>query len=164
MLLTMLNELDRAGQLQAGSRLKDLPLVMAWYLEWSKDLEDMGFDHGELAFRARVVAYAKKAGIDLAASSGLSGAGALVAALEAEEAEEEGGAIPPLAGPARADRWGWKPSFAALERRAAPVFGARQYDITQWPRAERARHAFNKRDPLAGIPEKEIKAGNIGFA
>ncbi|KAK7923468.1 hypothetical protein PG985_007539 [Apiospora marii] len=161
MLLTMLNELDRAGELKADSRLKDLPLVMAWYLEWSKDLDDMGFDHGELDWRAQVVGYAKKGGIDLAATSGLFGAGELVAALEAEEGDD---GIPPLEGQAKADRWGWKESFAVMKRKAEPVFGARNYDITQWTRAKRAKHAFDKKDPLAGIPEKEIKAGNIGFA
>ncbi|KAK8140164.1 hypothetical protein PG984_000230 [Apiospora sp. TS-2023a] len=161
MLLTMLNELDRAGELKAESRLKDLPLVMAWYLEWSKDLDGMGFDDDQLDWCPQVVAYAKKGGIDLA-TSGLFGAGDRVAALEAEEG---GGGIPALEGQAKVDRWGWKNSFAAMKRKRVPAsFGARDFDITQWTRAERAKHAFNKRDPLAGIPEKEIKAGNIGFA
>ncbi|KAK8083830.1 hypothetical protein PG996_002611 [Apiospora saccharicola] len=159
MLLTMLNELDRAGELKADSRLKDLPLVMAWYLEWSKDLDGMGFDDDQLDWCPHVVAYAKKGGIDLA-TSGLFGAGDRVAALE----QEEGGEIPALEGQTKADRWGWKTSFAAMKMKGGTAFGARNYDITQWTRAKRAKHAFNKRDPLAGIPEKEIKAGNIGLA
>lgn len=162
MLLTMLNELDRAGLLKPDSRLKDLPLVMAWYLEWSKDLDGMGFDNGELDWRAQVVAYAKKGQIDLA-TSGLFGAAERVAALEEEEGEGDEG-IPPLEGQAKSDRWGWKKSFAAMKKKGDPVFGARNYDITQWTRAKRAKHAFDKKDPLAGIPEKEIKAGNIGLA
>ncbi|KAK6863795.1 hypothetical protein PG995_000323 [Apiospora arundinis] len=129
MLLSALNELDRAGDLKPDSRIKDLALVMVWYLEWSKDLPDYGFDGDELDWRPQILAYARKAGIDLATpSSGLFGAAQLVSTLD-EEADDDDG-----------------------------------YDITQWSRKERAKHAFNKKDPLADIPEKEIKAGNIGLA
>ncbi|KAK7968947.1 hypothetical protein PG988_008020 [Apiospora saccharicola] len=96
-------------------RLKDLPLVMAWYLEWSKDLDGMGFDDDQLDWCPHVVAYAKKGGIDLA-TSGLFGAGDRVAALE----QEEGGEIPALEGQTKADRWGWKTSFAAMKMKGAP--------------------------------------------
>ncbi|KAK8095700.1 hypothetical protein PG999_013722 [Apiospora kogelbergensis] len=160
MLLSMLNELDRAGELKADSRMKDLALIMAWYLEWSKGLTDMLIQGDELDWRAQTVAYAKKAGIDLA-SSGLFGAGDLVSALEKEK--EDDGGIPPLAAQAKADLWGWKKTFTALKK-GYPKFGGRQFDITQFSKAERKRHSFDGQDPFAGIPEKEIKAGNIAFA
>lgn len=160
MLLNMLNELDRAGELKADSRMKDLALIMAWYLEWSKGLTDMLIQGDELDWRAQTVAYAKKAGIDLA-SSGLFGAGDLVSALEKEK--EDDGGIPPLAAQAKADLWGWKKTFTALKK-GYPKFGGRQFDITQFSKAERKRHSFDGQDPFAGIPEKEIKAGNIAFA
>ncbi|KAK8050732.1 hypothetical protein PG994_012462 [Apiospora phragmitis] len=156
MFLTALNELDRAGLLKADSPIKDLPLVMAIYLKWSADLDEM---EDELSWRPNVIAYAKKAGIDLA-TSGLFGAGELVSALEEEE---ESGEIAPLSGQAKADRWGWKKTLASLKKRSAKFVG-RELDITKWTRAERARHAFNKKDPLADIPEKERKAGNIRLA
>ncbi|KAK8021630.1 hypothetical protein PG990_006768 [Apiospora arundinis] len=162
MFLSALNELDRAGDLKPDSRIKDLALVMAWYLEWSKDLPDYGFDGDELDWRPQILAYARKASIDLAASSGLFGAAQLVSTLD-EEADDDDG-VAPLAGQAKPDRWNWKKTYAALKKQAAPHFGGRKYDITQWSRKERAKHAFNKKDPLADIPEKEIKAGNIGLA
>jgi hypothetical protein len=31
-------------------------------------------------------------------------------------------------------------------------------------RAERARHAFDKKDPLAQFSEKEIKSGNLALS
>ncbi|KAK8875011.1 hypothetical protein PGQ11_005525 [Apiospora arundinis] len=163
MFLSALNELDRAGDLKPDSRIQDLALVMAWYLEWSKDLPDYGFDGDELNWRPQILAYARKAGIDLATpSSGLFGAAQLVSTLD-EEADDDDG-VAPLAGEAKPDRWNWKKTYAALKKQAAPHFGGRKYDITQWSRKERAKHAFNKKDPLADIPEKEIKAGNIGLA
>ncbi|KAK7941337.1 uncharacterized protein PG986_013724 [Apiospora aurea] len=168
MFLTALNELDKAGLLKADSPIKDLGLVMAVYLEWPSDLGDYGFeddDSGEVDaedakpnWRTSVVTYAKKASIDLA-TSGVFAADELVTSLE----EKDGASIAPLAGQAKADRWGWEKTLASLKKLSAK-FGGKEYDITQWTRAERAKHAFNKKGPLANIPEKELKAGNIKMA
>ncbi|KAK8055629.1 hypothetical protein PG993_000856 [Apiospora rasikravindrae] len=167
MFLTALNELDKAGLLKADSPIEDLGLVMAVYLEWSSDLGEYGLgeddedddeDEEKPSWRTSVVAYAKKAGIDLG-ESGVFSANELVSSLE----EDNGGSIAPLAGQAKADRWGWKKTLASLKK-LSPKFGGKEYDITQWTRAERAKHAFDKKDPLANIPEKELKAGNIKMA
>ncbi|KAG4218975.1 hypothetical protein PC116_g32545, partial [Phytophthora cactorum] len=48
--------------LKADSEIKDLGLIMTFYLYWVEDLEIPDL---ELPFRKEVVGYAKKAGIDL---------------------------------------------------------------------------------------------------
>lgn len=35
------------------------------------------------------------------------------------------------------------------------------YDITKWPRNLRAKWSFDKKDPLADIPEKDLQENNI---
>ena len=64
-ILTMLNELDRAGHLKPDSKFQDLALVMGLALKWSEGQEDYGYEPEDLEWRNSVVAYAKKGGIDL---------------------------------------------------------------------------------------------------
>lgn len=42
--------------------------------------------------------------------------------------------------------------------------GGTKYDITKISRKERAKHAFDNKDPLADNSEKELKEGNLDFA
>lgn len=101
--LNSLNEIDMAGLLKADSRIKDLGLIISLYLHWSDDHEDYGIEEGEdLESRTEILAYAKKAGLDLEAT-GVYGIAEHVKSLE-----ETHGEIAPLAGKAKADRWGWK--------------------------------------------------------
>lgn len=65
-ILTMLNELDRAGHLKPDSKFLDLALVMGMALEWSDGQEDYGYEPEDLEWRSSVVAYARKGEIDLA--------------------------------------------------------------------------------------------------
>lgn len=37
--------------------------------------------------------------------------------------------------------------------------GGHHYDITKWTRAERAKHAFDKKDPLSDEIVKGLKEG-----
>jgi len=39
--------------------------------------------------------------------------------------------------------------------------GGYSYDITKMGREQRAKHAFDKVDPLKDIPDKDLKEGNI---
>lgn len=64
-ILTMLNELDRAGHLKPDSKFQDLALVMGLALKWSEGQEDYGCEPKDLEWRNSVVAYAKKGGINL---------------------------------------------------------------------------------------------------
>lgn len=66
-ILTMLNELDRAGHLKPDSKFLDLGLVMGMALKWSNGQEDYGYEPEDLEWRNSVAAYARKGGIDLTA-------------------------------------------------------------------------------------------------
>jgi len=37
------------------------------------------------------------------------------------------------------------------------------YDITKWTRKQRAKASFDGVDPLADVPEKDLKEGNLFF-
>lgn len=67
--LETLNCLDQAKKLTPTSpeaTFKDLGLVMSLYLVWGLEIEGMGADEEEQSdWRKQVIAYAKKAGIDL---------------------------------------------------------------------------------------------------
>jgi len=97
-ILTVLNELDRADRLKPDSKFQDLSLVMAMALKWSADQEDYGYDEEHLEWRNSVVAYAKKAGIDLVATAPLHDAQELVDGVD--EVEDLGNT--------KADLWDWK--------------------------------------------------------
>lgn len=95
--LTMLNELDQAKLLKSDSRIKDLGLVMACYLNWSEVWGEYNDD--DLAdWPRKVVAYAKKAGINLE-NVGVYGVKDILTTI---------GDVEPLNGNAKADKWGWK--------------------------------------------------------
>lgn len=64
--LMMLTTLDKEGQLTKNSEIKDLGLIISLYLKYSNGLEAYGIDEEELEWRPTLVAFAKKAGIDLA--------------------------------------------------------------------------------------------------
>lgn len=85
--------------LRADSDIKDLGLVITFYLYWLDTLKDQEF---ELPYRKEVIAYAKKAGIDLK-EAGCYGTDEKVRALE-----NESGKIKPLSGQSKVDRWEWK--------------------------------------------------------
>lgn len=96
-LLTALHDIDRAGKLTKDSELRDIGLVMTTYLEWAHDLDQYGFDDGQMDWLKDVVAYAKKASIDLAT------VGCQSAAKILENFER----VPPLKDDKKADRWNW---------------------------------------------------------
>jgi hypothetical protein len=96
-LLTALNFVDVAEQLKPASEVQDLELVMALYLYWSRDLEDHGIDEEELDWREKVVAYAKKGGLDLDTIS----CGKLKEELESLSD------VDPVKGSTKAGRWHW---------------------------------------------------------
>lgn len=98
-LVSVLNEFDHVKLLKADSEIKDLGLIMTYYLYWVDTLKGRGL---ELPFRKEVVAYAKKAGIDLK-DAGLFGTEERV-----KELEKEVGKVKPLSGKAQPDRWDWK--------------------------------------------------------
>lgn len=48
-----------------------------------------------------------------------------------------------------------------MDRHRAQPKGKFTFNILQMSRAERAGHAFDKKDPLAEFSEKDLKAGNL---
>ena len=106
-LLAALHAIDRAGKLTKDSEFRDLGLVMNMYLKWSHGWDDYDEEDSEYSdedvddekapWRANVVAYAKKAGIDLKTV----GCAVTDELTEVEDAE-------PLEKCKKADRWNWK--------------------------------------------------------
>jgi hypothetical protein len=96
--LTALHSLDRAGKLTKDSKFRDLGLVMTLYLKWSMGAGDDAGDDDPVSWRAHVVGYAKKAGIDLRTVGCLS--------MERELREVEHAQA--LKNSTKVDRWDWK--------------------------------------------------------
>ncbi|KAI0113214.1 hypothetical protein F4814DRAFT_338994 [Daldinia grandis] len=150
-LLTVLNELDRAKMLKADSEIKDLGLIMTFYLYWVEDLEIPDL---ELPYRKEVVGYAKKAGIDLSLA-GCYGTDEKIKALE----RAAGGKIKPIPGAPKTDRWDWKKKFKKFSKEYK--IGGERFNILKMSRDERAGYAFDKKDPLADISDKALQEGNV---
>lgn len=100
-LVSVLNEIDRAKMLKGDVDIKDLGLVVSFYISWADSLKSHG-QNFEVPFRKEAVAYAKKAGVDLNAA-GCFGTEEKVKALE-----KEVGRIKSLSGSPRSDRWEWR--------------------------------------------------------
>ncbi len=107
--LAMLNEIDQANLLEPDSRIKDLGLVMACYIQWSEIWNEFGSGDG-VDWPKEIVAYAKKAGIELG-NAGIHGIRAKLTSTEKEHGE-----IRPLAGDAKADRWTWKKKVSVSKK------------------------------------------------
>lgn len=107
-ILTMLHELDRAGELQQDSKFKDLGLVMCMALEWTDGQEDYGTDEGDLNWRNTIVAYARKAGIDLQ-SVPIFNAQELVDGVDDDLADD-------VSGQSKADRFDWRKNVSRALR------------------------------------------------
>ncbi|KAK5088805.1 hypothetical protein LTR05_003027 [Lithohypha guttulata] len=146
-LLSMLNALDRADQLGSNSEYKDLGLVIGLYQPIAYGLD---CDHDD-EWTREILMYAVEKGIDVSTVYGTN--------RRLEEVESE---IPdwPKEG---VDRWGFAKRYNAHKKKYGKM-GGTHFDITKWSRAERAQYAFDHKDPLAGIPENYIKAGNIAVS
>ncbi|KXJ89127.1 hypothetical protein Micbo1qcDRAFT_165897 [Microdochium bolleyi] len=151
-ILTAFNELDLAGHLKADSEIKDIGLVVSLIMHWANDMPQYGID--EVEWCQDVVAYAKKAGVDLVATGSYS------AEKDLESLEEEHGEIAALKGAAKTDRWGWKKGFKKFKDSYGPI-GGDKYNIMKWSRKERAAKAFDKKDPLAKFSDAEIASGDL---
>ncbi|OTA92861.1 hypothetical protein M434DRAFT_396137 [Hypoxylon sp. CO27-5] len=151
-LVSALNELDRAKYLKPDSEVKDVGLIISFYLYWASTLKEE--QHIELPFRKEAVAYARKAGIDLSLA-GCYGTEERVRALE-----KEVGRIKPLSGSVKPDRWEWKKKFKKFTKDYNKI-GGNKYNILKMSRKERASYALDKKDPLADIPQRAIQEGVI---
>ncbi|KAK5720342.1 hypothetical protein LTR17_015059 [Elasticomyces elasticus] len=156
MFLTALEAVEREGELKTDSRFRDLGLVMSLSLKWSADLLQYGIgEEGQCDWRRDVVAHAKTAGVDLAATW---------ASAEARKAVEEFKDVEPVqAGDAEATQWQWPETFKELGGDKRGFGTHNQYDITKWTRQERAAKCYKGKDPLADVPVKILKNDGIAF-
>ncbi|KAM0711343.1 hypothetical protein Q7P35_002083 [Cladosporium inversicolor] len=157
-ILTMFNELDRAGHLKPDSKFQYLGLIMGMALKWSQDQED--YELEDIEWRNSVVAYAKKGGIDLAD-------------IPLDDVEKLMDGIEHVEIPAhvKADQWEFKKKYKDFEARHGakkrasekPAEGGTHYDITRPSSEERASYNFDHEDPLpSDIPDGaflEIRRG-----
>ncbi|KAK5131100.1 hypothetical protein LTR08_001318 [Meristemomyces frigidus] len=147
--LTMLHSLLREKELKADSRFRDLGLVISLFLKWSD-----GQEHNEIPEDELILAYAKKAGIDLRAT-GCDDIGEIL--------EEHEGGNAKLPSTSKKDPYGWAKTLKAYkaDHTQHGELGGESYNILKMSRKDRARRAFDKKDPLAGVSDKDLWEGNI---
>ncbi|KAI0377009.1 hypothetical protein F5Y04DRAFT_192299 [Hypomontagnella monticulosa] len=151
-LVAVLNEIDRAKMLKGSSDIKDLGLVVSFYIYWADSLKSHG-QNFEVPYRKEAVAYAKKAGVDLNAA-GCFGTEEKVKALE-----KEVGRIKSLSGSPRSDRWEWRRKFKKFSKENK--IGGEKYNILRMSRTQRASFTVDKKDPLADVSDKALQEGNV---
>ncbi|KAF2462897.1 uncharacterized protein BDR25DRAFT_347554 [Lindgomyces ingoldianus] len=157
-LLTALATIESAGELKPDSMFLDLPIVISSFLEWSDDLEKYGIEDDAIFWRSHAVEYFTKAVLD--PSRGVFGTEKLLEKLkEAQDGYEED-----TTGRSERDPWAWGKKLRRYKKSYGPRIGGSSYDITKMTREERAKYAFDGKDPLKNISEKDIKQGNLALA
>jgi hypothetical protein len=150
--------LDAADEIKPDTNFLDLPIVITSLLDFSKDLEAYGIEDEAVEWRPHAAAYFKKG--KFSKDKGV---------FNTEKALEsaEGGDESKLAKKTDKDPWGWDKRLKAYKRSHGTgngKIGGTKFDITKMSRKERASHAFDKKDPLADISDKDLKEGNLDFA
>lgn len=180
-LLTALSALASAGELSPESRYLDLPLVISQYLHLSSSIPQYGIEGPYVSWRREVVKYFKQAQLD--PSKGLSNTQVYLdklenasnyytlkydsknddAGQEDEEEEESEDVCLHLKHGTSKDPWAWGVTFKRYMKMyfAGPHF--QQYDITKMTRAERAKYAFDGKDPLKKISVKDLQNNLLDF-
>ncbi|KAK5726121.1 hypothetical protein LTR17_013023 [Elasticomyces elasticus] len=156
MFLTTLDAIDHVGQLKQRTRFRDFGLVCSLWLEWSWALENYGIgDNGECAWRKNIVAYAKKAHINLAKTGVVGGdcSFALKSYKNVKSQKRDGKGF---------GRWHWACNFLALAG-DGQGFGGDFYDVTKLSREERAEMADDGKDPLSDIPKAHLQKNMLWF-
>ncbi|KAG9854314.1 hypothetical protein KCU98_g1783, partial [Aureobasidium melanogenum] len=166
--LTMVNAHD--GELKPDSKYKDLSLVMSL---WVRAANDMGpdvedpFDDGKggdsdlgdwagfsLLWFRYLLALAKEAGIPIKGVTDFDDK------VDEWTSQIEGKVRLP---PKKADRFGWKTKFQKYTKQygRGGKIGGGHFKITKWTRQKRAKHAFDKKDPLGDEEIKALKNGMV---
>jgi predicted KAP-like P-loop ATPase len=154
-LIRALAALDHAEKLKADTTFIDVPIVITSFLEWSSDLPAYGIDDDAVDWRSHAAAYFKKAGFDN--EKGIATTAKLIEEAEPSAQEE-------LAKKSDKDPWKWSKRLKDYKSNHGPKIGGTKYDITKMSRKERASYAFDHKDPLADISDKDLKEGNLDFA
>ncbi|KAF2624233.1 hypothetical protein BU25DRAFT_493829 [Macroventuria anomochaeta] len=128
-------------------------------LKFSDGLHDYGTEGDAVKWRPHAAAYFKKG--KFASDKGISNT-------EKIRETAKGGSEAKLAKKTDKDPGSWDKMLKSYKRtRGAggknPI-GGTKYNITKMSRKERASHAFDKKDPLADVSEKDLKEGDLDFA
>lgn len=143
--LSALDSLDRAGYLKRDSEYKDLGFVIGTWYSALEQFEELA----SLKIHENLLAYAKKGDLDVSTVFGTS-----------EAMEESEVHLPKNSG---LDTWKFAKHFKEHKKEygqrktifAGPVYlGGDAYDITKWSSAERARYAFDGKDPMMDGPQR----------
>lgn len=151
-LLRALAALDSAEEINPESAFIDIPIVISSFLEWSSDLSDYGIEDDATAWRPHAAAYLKKGGFDL--DKGVHGTAQLLE--DAEPSDES-----KLPKKTEKDPWKWAKRLKDYKSAHGPKIGGTKYDITKMSRKEKTSHAFDGKDPLKDVAEKDLKEGNL---
>lgn len=148
-LLTMLEYIDRMDELKPGSKYRDLGMVMALFLKMSIEPAEIPMEDEDLYWRPHLMAYAKKAGIDLG-EQGIDG-------LDREDQPmKRFKDVEPMESNSTNDRWDWTTKYQAFERR-----GGNSYNILKFSRQKRRHYNVFNKDPLQQFSVKDLREGNI---
>ena len=159
-LLRALAALDFAGHLKPDTEFLDIPVVITVLLEFTSDFPDYGLENTAISWRPHAAAYFKK---------GLFANEKGIFNTEKILESAPGGSEAQLAKRSDRDPWGWnarlrkyKQSYGTRTGRTMTI-GGYKYDITRMPREKRASYAFDKRDPLADVSDRDLREGNLDF-
>ncbi|KAI5235432.1 hypothetical protein E4T43_09272 [Aureobasidium subglaciale] len=169
MLLTALNRMDTEGDFKTDSKYKDLSLVLAL---WAKAADDLGGDVVDpLASKKMDSTIGDYAGFNLLwfrylltlakeASVPITGVTDVDDKIDEWTSQVEGKVTLP---PKRADRFDWKAKYQLYTKKygKAGKIGGEAFQITKWTRQKRAKHAFDKKDPLTDDQVKALKDGMV---
>lgn len=157
-LIRGLAALDSADQLKPDTDFPDIPIVITSLLHFSHGLEDYGIEGGD-KWRPHATTCFQKG--KFANDKGISN-------VEKILETAKGGSEAKLPKKDAKDPWGWDKTLKAYKKqhgtgRGGGQIGGFKYDITRMSRKERASLAFDKKDPLADVNDKDLKEGVIDF-
>jgi hypothetical protein len=150
-LLTILSEIDRAGELNPSSRFLDIALVIGYFLELSHDLPAYGIEGSCVSWRKEAVLLFKKGKLDPKKS--LFDTDQRLAELDTtpgtehvssdDETEDESGADSPHhKSDTEKDSWTWSAMMADYKEKYGEAFGLQQYDIATSRRTKKGRRSL----------------------
>ncbi len=127
-------------------------------MEFSDGLPELGIEDEAVEWRPHAAAYFKKG--KFANEKGVSNTAKIIEKVT-------GGSVDKLPKKSDKDPWGWKKllkDYKSKHGTGGGKIGGTKYDITRMSRKERASHAFEGKDPLADISEKDLRDGLLDFA
>ncbi|KAF1997778.1 hypothetical protein P154DRAFT_440413, partial [Amniculicola lignicola CBS 123094] len=159
--LTALHAIEEAGELKKDSKFLDLPLVMGYFLEYGYNLPDFSIDGDGAAWPRHAIAYYTKS--KASPSQGIFSTPQRLKDL-AERYEDEEDEDEYINKRSKKDPWAWTARLKDYKNQhGGQKLGGKHHDITKMSKRERAAHAFDGKDPLAGVPAQVLKDGLLDW-